>query len=171
MLSVKPLNGTCTTGGSTTAPACAATGCHSPSASTLLDLCPAAACTVQCCLTERNKVLLYGRLEARILWRNPDVEFRDSRGRLPFAPQSGRVLAQWGRGSTGKGEWGTGYTVGCITFRFFSNKKIVIVFMVPQSKTWNLKFYFIFLAASPCCAGGQKVHIYAKFEKFHRAWI
>ena len=58
--------------GSTTAPACAATGCHSPSASTPLDLCPAAACTVHCCLTDENKVLLYGNLEARIT-EDPDV--------------------------------------------------------------------------------------------------
>ena len=41
---------------------------------------------------------------------------------------------------------------------FFRIKKIVIVSMVPQSKTWNLNF-FIFLAASLRCAGGQKVHI------------
>ena len=80
------------TGGSTTAPACAATGCHSPSASTLLDLCPAAACTVQCCLTERNKVLPYKILQNEYPLK-PDVEFIDNRGRLPFAPQSGRVLA------------------------------------------------------------------------------
>ena len=59
------------------------------------------------------------------------------------------------------GGWPRGgcWAVGCITFRFFSNKKIVIVPMVPQSKTWNLKFFFFFLAASPRCAGGQKVHI------------
>ena len=67
-----------TNGGSTTAPACAAISCHSPSASTLLDLCPAAACTVQCCLTERNKVLLYKILQNEYPLK-PDVEFRDNK--------------------------------------------------------------------------------------------
>ena len=45
-------------------------------------------------------------------------------------------------------------TIGCITFGFFSNKKIVKVPMVPLSKTWNLNFFF-FLPL-PCIALGVR---------------
>ena len=42
---------------------------------------------------------------------------------------------------------------------FFSNTKNRNSSYGSQSKTWNLNFYFIFLALSLRCSGGQKVHI------------
>ena len=59
---LKLLNGTCTT--TLHPPARPLAAIHHLRASPL-DLCLAAACTVHC-LTDENKVLLYGNLEARI---------------------------------------------------------------------------------------------------------
>ena len=59
--------------GSTTAPACAATGCHSPSASTLLDLCPAAACTVH---------VVWLREINSIVWETGAYPLKKSRRRI-----------------------------------------------------------------------------------------
>ena len=47
-------------------------------------------------------------------------------------------------------------TVGCITFGFFRIKKIVKVPMVPQSKTWNLKFFLYFFGRVPMLRWGSE---------------
>ena len=58
-----------------------------------LDLCPAAACTVHCCLT-KNKVILYGNLEARIFERTRrSIQIDNTKG-APPASRIGRKVRQ-----------------------------------------------------------------------------
>ena len=50
-------------------------------------------------------------------------------------------------------------TIRCITFCFFSNKKNCKSSYGSPEQNMEPKIFYIFLAASPRCAGGQKVHI------------